>query len=687
MGEQPDIVRGAGLQIPHVVLAIPWTATDDPAELLSREWLVTNGLGGYASGTLASIPTRRYHGPFVPNLAAPRGRTVMLARLDDQVAARGTRVALGGVESPRGTLSGDVSRVLTDFRYVWRTPIWRFQFDGCTIERRITMPHGQNTVYVEYRVLDGGPAALELRPYLNFRMHDGPLGCSRDWPFTLTITGGRIEVLPFEGATPLRLALRPRHGVFVVDDRWSGAVHYRVERERGYDHTEDLPSPGYFAAELRRGESVALVASVESWDLLDGEPVAAFDSEQRRLKRLLSLAPAAARHGMAAHLVLAADQFVVLPGSRFDEDIRARAEGDETRTVIAGYHWFTDWGRDTMISLEGLTLATGRQREARAILRTFSHYVRDGLLPNLFPEGRTSGLYHTADATLWYFHAIDRYLEATHDDETLQMLFPVLESIVGHHEAGTHFGIAVDPTDGLLRASAPGYQLTWMDAKVDGWVVTPRRGKPVEIQALWYNALRLMERWAGTLGKASERYAALAARARGSFNARFWYEAGGYLQDVIDTEEGDDSSLRPNQIFALSLRFPVLDERRWRPVLDLVQDRLLTPFGLRTLDPGAPDYHPRYEGDLRTRDAAYHQGLVWAWLIGHLVDAWTRVHGDASGSRRFLAAFERHLTEAGIGTISEIFDAESPHIARGCIAQAWSVAEVLRAILTLEGPR
>jgi predicted glycogen debranching enzyme len=663
-------------------LVVPWTAGDDPGELLTREWLVTNGLGGYASGTVASVPTRRYHGMFVPNLPSPRGRTVMLARLDEEVRIGDTRLRLSGAMRPDGTLKGGAHEHLADFRSVWRTPVWRFALADRTLERRIVMPHGQNTVIVEYRLLDGGPIRLELRPYLTFRMHDGPLGVPPEWPFTATIVRGRLEVHAFDAAPALRLAVKPKRGVFVADDRWSGRMLYQLEQERGLDHIDDVSSPGYYSVDLRRGEAVALVTSTEPWETLEIDPVAMFDAEQRRLKRLLALAPPAAREGLAAHLVLAADQFVVLPGSRFEEEIRARAEGDEARTVIAGYHWFTDWGRDTMISLEGLTLATGRHREARAILRTFSHYVRNGLLPNLFPEGQRSGLYHTVDATLWYFHAIDRYLAMTADDDTLDLLFPVLESIVARHEGGTDFGIAMDPRDALIRAAAPGYQLTWMDAKVDDWVVTPRRGKPVEIQALWYNALSLMEEWAGALGKPASRYADLAAEARASFNQRFWYEAGGWLYDVVDTDEGDDPSLRPNQVFTMSLRFPVLDEPRWRPVLDVVHDRLLTPYGLRTLDPAHPDYHPRYEGVRRTRDAAYHQGLVWAWLIGHFVDAWRRVHGDAADARRFVTRFADHLTDAGIGTISEIFDAEPPFVARGCIAQAWSVAEVLRAMLT-----
>jgi predicted glycogen debranching enzyme len=335
-----------------------------------------------------------------------------------------------------------------------------------------------------------------------------------------------------------------------------------------------------------------------------------------------------------------------------------------------------------MISLEGLTLATGRWSEAAWILRTFAYYVRDGLIPNMFPEGQKDGLYHTADATLWFFHALDRYLDVTRDRATLRLVIPKLVEIVKRHLEGTRFGIAVDPGDGLLRQGAEGYQLTWMDAKVDGWVVTPRRGKAVEINALWYNALRLLEGWVqdepGAVLSASE-LSRHAERTRESFNRRFWYADGDYLYDVIEGENGDDPACRPNQLFSISLKYPVLDNERWGRVLDVVKDKLLTPVGLRSLAPGHPDYKSKYYGDLRSRDAAYHQGTVWGWLIGPFIDAWLKVHPeDTQGARRFLAGFEPHMLKGAIGTISEIFDAEAPYAQRGCVAQAWSVAEALR---------
>jgi predicted glycogen debranching enzyme len=359
------------------------------------------------------------------------------------------------------------------------------------------------------------------------------------------------------------------------------------------------------------------------------------------------------------------------------------AAGDEVRTVIAGYHWFTDWGRDTMVSLEGLTLMTGRWLEAGYILRTFNNYVWDGLIPNMFPDSSKQGRYHTADATLWFFHAINRYVEVTDDRSTLDLLLPSMIDILEHHLRGTRFNIRVDPADGLLAQGEKGYQLTWMDAKMDDWVVTPRRGKAVEINALWYNALCLVAKWLRETSDArAETYERHAERARGAFNERFWFDAGGYLYDVVDCDGKagtTDDSFRPNQLFAIALDNPVLNESRWRSVVDLAEKKLLTPLGLRSLSPDHPDYKPIYSGDLRSRDGAYHQGTVWAWLIGPFIDAWLKVHpGEKERARKFLEVFPTHLSDDGFGTISEVFDAREPHMAGGCIAQSWSVAEVLR---------
>jgi predicted glycogen debranching enzyme len=460
-----------------------------------------------------------------------------------------------------------------------------------------------------------------------------------------------------------------------------------VEETRGYADRGALWSPGHFAVPLAPGAPVTFIASAESADVLAAlPPEDAATAERERRRRLLASPAPGVRRALeadtrAAELVFAADQFLITPAGRLHDRVRAQAVGDEVRTVIAGYHWFTDWGRDTMISLEGLTLTTGRWREAGFILRTFAQYVRDGLIPNMFPDGSNEGLYHTADATLWFFHAVDRYARVTGDRGTVRQLLPVLQDIVARHTGGTRFGIGVDPADGLLREGAEGYQLTWMDAKVDGWVVTPRRGKPVEINALWYNALMNLERWTREErgAGAAAVYEDAAGRVRDAFNRRFWHEEGGYLYDVVDGPDGDSAEFRPNQVLAIGLPNAVLDPSRWSPVMAACEARLLTPYGLRSLAPGSPEYKPQYFGNLRARDAAYHQGTVWGWLIGPWVDAWRKLHpgGDA---RPLLDKLLDHLGEFGMGSIAEIFDAEAPYTPRGCIAQAWSVAELLRCV-------
>lgn len=666
---------------------MPWRCIQ-PTELntlLSREWLVTNGLGGYAAGTLAGVPTRRYHGLLIAALPTPLGRTLLMPYLSEQLRLPDRTVAqLSGIEQTARPLQEVGTFYLTEFCLEGGLPIWRYTVAGAVLEKRLLMPHGQNTVLISYRLLQGEHALrLRLLPYLQVRSHDAAV----DTPFSRTdyklmAMDGRYEFLGNADQASLRLMLHGPHAALTLEDTMLPDVYYRVEARRGYACAGDLWSPGYFRVDLLPGSEATLVASTESWETLQAlPPDRAWAAEYERRRRLLHAAPACARTDMAADLVLAADQFIIKPAARVEDETRLHAAGDEVRTVIAGYHWFTDWGRDTMISLEGLTLMTGRHVEAGYILRTFADYIRDGLIPNLFPEGEKAGLYHTADATLWFFHALDRYLDLSQDWAALEILRPKLLDIVEQHLHGTRFGIGVDPQDGLLRQGQAGYQLTWMDAKVDDWVVTPRSGKAVEINALWYNALRLLEGWMRAAGEAQQarRLARCAEHAQTSFNQRFWYAAGGYLYDVIDGAQGDDPACRPNQILAMSLPHPILERGRWQPVLDVVRQCLLTPVGLRSLAPAHADYKPKYDGDLRARDAAYHQGTVWAWLIGPFIDAWLKVYpGDGAGARHFLQGFQTHLSQACMGSISEIFDAEAPFTPRGCVAQAWSVAEVLR---------
>ena len=673
----------AGFQTATVNPDAPGTSESAP------EWLVTNGLGGYSCGTMSGLVTRRFHGYLVAALPAPRGRTMMLNHLRERITVGGKTVRL--TEQPDPENPNAPIATLREFRLELGIPVWVFEHEGCVIEKTLVMPHRQNTVYITYARVGGtGPVELTLDPWIHFRPHEGTLAGPIEGEYALRALGGRYEIEDVldVGLPPLRLRVDGGDARFVIEERRIKNVRYLIEQTRGYDASGDLYSPGEFRATLEDGVPVTLLASVEDWRTIAAlTPELALRSERARRERLVEIAHPNLHTSLGSELVVAADQFIIHPAGRLEDAALAHALGDEERTVIAGYHWFTDWGRDTMISLEGLTIATGRVAEAGYILRTFAKYVKDGLIPNMFPEGKGEGLYHTADATLWFFHAVKRYVDASHDVDTLRRLLPLMERIIDLHVTGTRFGIAIDPSDGLLRQGAPGYQLTWMDAKVGDIVVTPRRGKAVELNALFYNALRLMEGWAADELHDDERvakYRTLADRLRASFNARFWNEDAQALYDIVDGEDGDDAAIRPNQLFAISLPFPVLDEHRWAPVVDIVRNQLLTPYGLRTLAPGHPDYQPQYFGDLRARDFAYHQGTVWPWLLGPFHDAWKRVYPDRLEELRKVAeSLGQHLTTACIGSISEIFDAEAPYAPRGCCAQAWSVAEVIRVIASL----
>ena len=673
---------------PAVTRSMSWDGALTSREiLLNREWLVTNGLGGYASGTVSGAVTRKYHGVLVSALAAPLGRVVMwnhvsefLRFQDDDV------VSLGAEERAGGQLNLHGAEYLREFRLEDGMPVWIYHVRDLVIEKRVLMPHLQNTVHVSYQIIGAGEAPrLELKPAFHFRHHEDGVDLPLAEPYKLSAVNDHYEIVSARRRfPPLRMRLCGRASGFTIAPSKIHQVVYRTEQARGYAHEGELWSPGFFQVDLADEKTATLIGSTEPWEIIDVlSPAEVLAAERERRARLLEDVEAKAREGVGAELVFASDQYVITPAGRAEEAARAHAAGDEVRTVIAGYHWFTDWGRDTMISLEGLTLVTGRCLEAGYILRTFAHYVRNGLIPNMFPDRKKEGLYHTADATLWFFHALGRYLKKSKDRITLQLLLPILVDIAEHHLRGTKYNIHVDPNDGLLSQGQEGYQLTWMDAKMGDWIVTPRRGKAVEINALWFNALKFLEKWLGEMGNAAaaQRYGELAQRTRESFNQRFWFEEGGYLYDVVDLDGGtaSDAACRPNQLFAISLDYPVLNEERWKPVVDVAESELLTPVGLRSLSPKHPEYKPIYSGNLRSRDGAYHQGTVWAWLIGPFIDAWLKVHPeDKSAARRFLTRFPERMNENGIGTISEVFDAREPHSAGGCIAQAWSVAEVLR---------
>lgn len=678
--------------MPNVVRKIDFAtaARGSVQQLLNREWLVTNGLGGYASGTISGAVTWKYHGMLIAALPAPLGRATMLSHLEECLLMPGGRLVQFGGAEVSDPEEAKAPSFLVEFWLEDQMPVWRYDVDGVLIEKRVVMPYLQNTVHVTFTLLTKQSGLfLELRPSVQFRPFEASVSEFTRTDYEVRAQGQHFEIsAPLHSYPPLRLQVAAERSRFIHEGGAAREIFYQRDAERGYDARGLLWSPGYFSTALDPNVPVTLIASTEDWHVITAlDPEAALVTERDRRARLLRLAHPAVRTGPAAELVLAADQFIITPKGRIKDAARARAAGDELRSVIAGYHWFTDWGRDTMISLEGLAITTGRYHEAAWILRTFAHYVRDGLIPNMFPEGRNEGLYHTADATLWFFQAVHRYLTATKDRETLVALLPVLRGIVEAHVHGTKYGIGVDPSDGLLRQGAEGYQLTWMDAKVGDWVVTPRRGKAVEINALWFNALKLLESWLREESGAEAREMAAkcgehAERARVSFNAKFWNPARECLYDVIDGPGGPgsvDDALRPNQVLAVALTHPVLERGRWASVVNLVEKELVTPVGLRSLGRGHPDYKSKYYGDLRSRDAAYHQGTVWAWLIGPFVDAWLKVHpGEAAAARKFLEGFVPHLDEACVGSISEIFDAEPPFTPRGCIAQAWSVAEVLR---------
>ena len=651
-------------------LALPEDRDARAQKLLDTEWLVTNGFGGYASSTTAGVITRRYHGILVAALPNPIGRVVMLNHLGERLVADGRSTSLDVERSVAGPVDPSIAARVMNFRLEAGLPRWEYEWGDLRFEKRILMPYRQNTVHVTYRLLHGSTVTLRLLPAVHFRGYEEPVDTPRNSPmttrYTVSASNGVHVVSTDTDLPPLRLRLSTDDGSMpscriVADEHRTSEFLYPVEETRGYEFRGTLWTPGHFEVELHEGECVTLVASAEAEDvMLALSPEAARGFEQERRRRLIDSALPQAQDEIGAELVLAADQFIITPKGRVSDATRAAALGNELRTVIAGYHWFTDWGRDTMISLEGLTLMTGRTREAGFILRTFAHYVQCGLIPNMFPDGSNEGLYHTADATLWFFHAVEAYLRRTGDEVALLHLLPIMVDIVKRHVAGTKFGIGVDPADDLLRQGAEGYQLTWMDAKVDGWVVTPRRGKAVEINALWYNALRLLEGWLVTLRgeEEAEDVRTRADRVYESFNKRFWIPEAGYLYDVVDGDDGDSRLCRPNQLFAISLDHPVLDRTRWESVLGVVEKRLVTPVGLRSLAPGEPDYKSRYFGDLRARDAAYHQGTVWAWLIGPWIDAWLKVHpDDRAGARHFLDGCVAALDDFGIGSIAEIFDA------------------------------
>lgn len=646
----------------------------DLAAGFRREWLVTNGIGGYASGTLLGVSSRSYHGLLVAALQPPVARTVLVGGSVEWVICDGRRFQISTSEYGEGVFDPEGYRRIEEFHLEGTLPVWTYALAGGLLERRVWMTHGKNTTYVSFRHVRGSaPMDLEITPLVTYRdFHT--LTSGQGWQMQVERQPNGAIDEAFSGATPLRMLADG--GEFRPGGRWYWNFRYRDETARGLNDHGDLYAAGMFSARLEPGQTFTIAYTAEEDADLDGARTLA--AELRRQRGLLETADAVGGDPMLQQLVLAADQFIV-DRARSADAPDAHGE-DSGKTIVAGYHWFNDWGRDTMIALPGLTLATGRAADAVGILRTYAAYLDDGLLPNNFPDhnGVLPG-YNTADATLWYVLAVRAHHATTGDDKLLADLLPSLLEIVEHHIAGTRYGIAVDPRDGLLRAGEAGMQLTWMDAKVGDLVVTPRIGKPVEINALWYNALRFVaDAVAVDDAKASARYGALAERMRAGFLARFVDPKRGHLADVVDGPEGDDWSLRPNQLLALSLPHPLVEGETARRVLETVSGALLTTYGLRTLNADNPAYVGHYLGDQISRDRAYHQGTVWAWLLGAYVEAYARVTGDRTAARAFLRPIVNHLRDAGLGSVSEIFEGNPPHPPRGAIAQAWSVAEILR---------
>lgn len=644
----------------------------DLAQAERREWWLTNGLGAYAGGTVAGSLTRRYHGLLIAPLPSLPERTLVFAKADAELVVSDRVWPLhtnrwGDGVNPAGHVH------IESFHLEGRLPVWRYAVGGLRLEQRVWMAPDAHATYIAWR-LPADPLAscgrprLRVRLLVNARNHHGN---ARRGEANPVIEGGghQLQVRWPDGPT---LHLQAHGGPIAGDHTWYENFELALERERGLPSRDANLCAGQALLALDGGHWVGVVASL-------GEPASAnLEAALRRTRchDLELLEQSRARVPQLAgapawidQLVLAADAFLLrreLPGLQ------------EGRSVIAGLPWFDEWGRDAMISLPGLTLATGRLEEARRILATWSRFVDLGMLPNTLGTSPEDTRYNAADAALWLVEAVRAYVEASGDGAFLEKMLPVLRDIVGHYARGTRFGIAQDQSDGLLRAGEAGLQVTWMDAKAGDWVVTPRLGKPVEINALWYNALAVLAALAKRLGSDSRDYQKMAEKTRAGFQ-RFLNPVTGGLYDVLDGPAGDDASLRPNQLLAVSLPHSPLDKPAQAAVVRACRDRLLTSYGLRSLDPGHPAYQPRYQGDVLSRDGAYHQGTAWAWLLGHYALAEFRVHGDGEAALARLEPVRDHLQDAGLGSVSEIFDGDPPHPPRGCPAQAWSVACILEA--------
>ena len=641
----------------------------DPFDNLSRrEWLCVNGLGSFASGTVSGANARRYHALLVAALDPPTRRMTLLSKVDELVTVQGERYDLSTNRYPHNTVYPNGWRYLAEFT-PWPVPTWTYRMPGETVlVKRVYLARGKNTVYVTYTLREApAMATLTLTPLVCWKDYHSEMWPWQGFPLRHGPEVGGWSLQGTAEAPPLFLRLRGAR--WDKAGWWHENILHDREQERGLDFCEDLYCPAVASVALRVGQTITLTASVETDE--PDEPTIALAEIVRRQDALCAQAATVGcgpdDDNLLRDLVLSADQFIV-----------SGKEATSRTTVIAGYPWFTDWGRDTMIALPGLCLTTGRYDEAKEILRAFAGFLSEGMIPNRFPDAGSGNApeYNNADGTLWLVHACDRYVRVTGDTAFRQEMLPVLEEIVAAHTRGTRYGIGVDSDDGLLRAGEPGVNLTWMDAKIGDWVVTPRAGKPVEINALWITALRTLAAWQGN--GANTVVAAAADRAAASFREKFVRADGRGLYDVLEPDGTPDASVRPNQVIAAALPYSPLSADESRAVLETATMELLTPYGLRSLSPQDSRYRPRYEGDPLSRDSAYHQGTVWAWLMGSYVDLYRKVYGADADVSALLAPLEAHLREYGVGGIAEIFDGDAPHKPDGCPWQAWSVAELLR---------
>jgi len=631
---------------------------------IQREWIVANGIGGFASSTIIGANSRRYHGLLTASLHPPVKRHLILSKLDESFEIYNKKYDLFANQTPGYICTGyhHLQRFVMD-----PFPTFIYSVHDVNIEKKVFMIYGKNSVVVLYKISNGSDKAIfKMTPVVNFRDYHGDASKSF-MRFSKNVEKSQVNITPYD--LDISIKIKASEGNFNgIDNGWFTNMEYSAEKERGLKSVEDHYIPGYFEIKLKPLETkiITVVASLEDIDNINGLEL--LDQEQDRIKGLIDTA--GYNSDFVNKMVVAADSFITYRKST------------DSKTILAGYHWFTDWGRDTMIALPGLTLVTKRFDDARDILYTFSKYVKNGLIPNMFPDEGQEPIYNTVDAPLWYFEAVYKYLQYTNDYEFVkEKLYPSLKEIIERFVSGTNFSIRMD-SDGLILAGEKGVQLTWMDAKVGDWVVTPRHGKAVEINALWYNALKVMEHISEKLDLKTNLYTEASKIVKDSFTKVFWNEEKECLYDVVDSQ-AKDAKIRPNQIFAASLSFPVLEGDKANMVVKTVWKHLYTAYGLRSLSPEDSEYKGIYIGDTLSRDSAYHQGTVWSWLIGHFVKAYRRTEGYSEKSmiiaKQILEAFKDHLGDACVGSISEIFDGNEPLIPRGAVSQAWGVAEVLRS--------